>query len=71
MSIKTTMALVLALSLLVIGCTSSSQSGYSTYNQPSQGGQPSGQYIGGGCGVAPAADYAAPVDDLGQQSSPL
>ncbi len=72
MNIKTIMALVLAASMLVIGCVSSGQSGYATYNQPSQGGQPSGQYVGGGCGVAPAADYAAtPVNDLKQQSSTL
>ena len=71
MNTKTTMAIVLIVSMFVIGCTSSSQSGYATYNQPQQG-QPSGQYVGGGCGVAPAGDYmATPVDKLGIASPVL
>lgn len=44
--------LVLVLSVfLLVGCTSS-QTGYSSYNQPQQN-----QYAGGGCGVAPDAEY--------------
>ncbi|MBI1936007.1 hypothetical protein HYS31_06210 [Candidatus Woesearchaeota archaeon] len=44
---------VLALSVFLLGCGQQS-SNYQSYNQP-QGQQ--GQYVGGGCGVAPAADY--------------
>lgn len=73
MNIRTTMALVLIVSMFVIGCTSSSKSGYATYNQPQQGqGQPNGQYVGGGCGVAPAGDYMdTPVGKLGIAGSAL
>ena len=71
MNIKTAMALALIVGMFVIGCTSSGQSGYATYNLPQQG-QPSGQYVGGGCGVAPAGDYmATPVDKLGTAGSAL
>ena len=51
---RTILFLVLVLALLLIGC--SKQSDYSAYNQPNGQQQP---YVGGGCGVAPSADYAA------------
>ena len=48
---------VLVLAALLIGCKSSNDyGGYATYQQGAQG-QPQGQYVGGGCGVAPQADY--------------
>lgn len=58
MNIKTTILLVLVFSVFLVGCTSSPSSGYATYNQPQQQ-QP---YVGGGCGVAPDADYAELVE---------
>lgn len=48
---------VLLLSVFLIGCGEKVQSnGYATYNQPQQ----QNQYVGGGCGVAPNADYNEP-----------
>ena len=65
MNIKVSILLVLLLGVFLVGCASG-QNGYATYNQPGGGGQPSGQYVGGGCGVAPAGDYGATqVGDLG------
>ena len=60
MNIKTAMLMALVFSVFLIGCTQS-QSGYAAYNQP-QGQQPpqQGQYVGGGCGVAPSAEYSEP-----------
>ncbi|MBS3104993.1 hypothetical protein J4234_01940 [Candidatus Woesearchaeota archaeon] len=70
MKIKTAILAVLVLSVFLVGCTSSGQSGYATYNQPQQ--QQQGQYVGGGCGVAPSADYEdTPVDDLNSKDSVL
>lgn len=69
MSIKTAILVVLVFSVFLIGCTSS-QSGYATYNQPQ--GQQQGQYVGGGCGVAPNADYEdTPVEALSLEDSTL
>lgn len=66
MNLKTAILVVLVLSVFLVGCTSS-QSGYSTYNQPQQQ-----QYVGGGCGVAPSGDYEnTPIDDLGSAESAL
>ena len=50
---------VLVLGLFLVGCQSSTtgNAAYSQYNQPQGGGQQ--QYVGGGCGVAPSADYHA------------
>ena len=57
---KTILFLVLIVGVLLVGC--SQQQDYSAYNQP-QGQQQ--QYVGGGCGVAPQADYeATPVGAL-------
>lgn len=46
---------ILLIGAFLIGCTQS-QSGYATYNQP-QAQPQGGQYIGGGCGVAPSGNY--------------
>ena len=55
MKIKTALLVVLVFSVFLVGCTESKTTGYAAYNQPQ--GQPQGQYVGGGCGVAPSADY--------------
>lgn len=63
MKIKAVILAVLLVSLFVAGCKSSGQSGYAAYNQPQ--GQQQGQYVGGGCGVAPAGDYeSTPIGSL-------
>ena len=51
MKMKSVILIVILFSVFLIGCTSS-QTGYSSYNQPQQQ-----QYVGGGCGVAPSGDY--------------
>ena len=64
----------LVLVVFLAGCTSSQQSGYASYNQQGQPqGQPQGgQYVGGGCGVAPSGDYAStPVGAFGSSDSAL
>ena len=61
MNTKLAILLVLAISAFLVGCTSSPSNGYATYNQPQGQGQQQGQYVGGGCGVAPNAGYSAPV----------
>ena len=63
MNTKLVILLVLVFSAFLAGCTSSPSGGYASYNQPQGQGQPQGgQYVGGGCGVAPNADYAEPVE---------
>ena len=58
MNVKTAILAVLVFSVFLVGCTSSQGSGYSAYNNQPQGQQPQGgQYVGGGCGVAPSAAY--------------
>lgn len=58
---------VLFIGVFLIGCTSTQSSGYATYNQPQQG-----QYVGGGCGVAPSADYeATPIETISSADSAL
>ncbi len=67
MKIKIAILVVLVFSVFLIGCAST-QSGYSTYNQQ-QGQQP---YVGGGCGVAPDADYEdTPLEALDSTDSAL
>ncbi|MBI2658634.1 hypothetical protein HYX05_00845 [Candidatus Woesearchaeota archaeon] len=67
MKIKTAILLVLVFSVFLAGCTSSNTDGYATYNQPQQG-----QYVGGGCGVAPNAAYEdTPVGYLDAKNSQL
>ncbi len=70
MKLKTAILVVLVFSIFLVGCTSSQTSGYSTYNQP---GQPQGgQYVGGGCGVAPSAGYEdTPLEALDSADSAL
>lgn len=54
MNAKTLVLVVLLVSVFLIGCSQSPSGNYAAYNQP-QGQQPQGgQYVGGGCGVAPA-----------------
>lgn len=55
MKLKLVILAGLLLALFLAGCQSSPSSGYAAYNQPQ--GQQQGQYVGGGCGVAPNADY--------------
>ena len=54
MNIKTAISVFLVFSVFLVGC-SESKTGYAAYNQPQQ--QQQGQYVGGGCGVAPSAAY--------------
>ncbi len=69
MKLKTAILAVLVFSIFLIGCKSSqTSSGYSAYNQPQQ----QGQYVGGGCGVAPSAAYEdTPTDALSSADSAL
>ena len=53
MKLKTAILLVLVISVFLVGCGKQNTAGYATYNQQGQQ-QP---YVGGGCGVAPQADY--------------
>ena len=54
MNLKTALLVVLVFSVFLVGCAESKTTGYSAYNQPQGQQQP---YVGGGCGVAPSADY--------------
>lgn len=69
MKLKTAILAVLVFSVFLIGCTQS-QTGYAGYNQPQQ--QQGGQYVGGGCGVAPNAAYEdTPINALSSADSAL
>ena len=69
MNVKIVVLALVVFSVFLIGCTSS-QNGYATYNQPQ--GQQQGQYVGGGCGVAPNAAYEdTPVQALDSADSAL
>jgi len=71
MSVKTILMAVLLVGVLIVGCESKTTS-YATYNQPKGGQQPNGQYVGGGCGVAPSGDYKdTPTEALNPISSSL
>ena len=73
MKIKTAILAILVVSIFLVGCSGSKTqyTGYAAYNQP-QGQQPNGQYVGGGCGVAPNAAYEdAPVGTLSSADSAL
>ena len=60
MNAKVLVLLVLVASIFLVGCQAE-PNGYATYNQQQQ----QGQYVGGGCGVAPSADYEdTPLDSL-------
>lgn len=68
MNTKIAILVVLVFSVFLVGCASSGQSGYATYNQPQQ----QGQYVGGGCGVAPSGAYeGTPVEALDSADSAL
>jgi len=62
--------LVLLVSVFLVGCGKSyDTNGYATYNQPQQ---QQGQYVGGGCGVAPSGAYEdTPVKALDSADSAL
>jgi len=69
MNSKAIVLAVLLVGLFLAGCTTSQtgSNGYATYNQPQQG-----QYVGGGCGVAPSAGYeGTPVNALGSAEKSL
>ena len=71
MNIKTVILVFLVFSVFLVGCSKSGTNGYSAYNQP-QGQQQGGQYVGGGCGVAPSAAYEdTPVQALGSKGTGL
>ncbi len=68
MKIKTILLAVLVISVFLVGCQKPSTAGYATYNQQQQ----QGQYVGGGCGVAPQAGYDdVSVDTLDSADSAL
>lgn len=68
MNAKAIVLAVLLASVFLVGCTSSQSDKYATYNQPQQ----QGQYVGGGCGVAPSGDYeSTPMESLGPKNSGL
>ena len=55
MNAKILVLIALLITVFLVGCAEpKTQSGYAAYNQP-QGQQ--GQYVGGGCGVAPSGAY--------------
>ena len=71
MNVKLAIFVVLVVSVFLVGCSPKTQyNGYAAYNQP-QGQQPQGgQYVGGGCGVAPNAPYEnTPVNALNPANS--
>ena len=71
MNLKIVLLVGLLLSVFLIGCTSNTN-GYAAYNQPQGGQQPSNQYVGGGCGVAPSGDYEnTPIEALNSINSVL
>lgn len=70
MNTKAIVLVVLLVSVFLVGCGQRTDySGYATYNQP---GQQQGQYVGGGCGVAPSGAYEnTPVEALNSADSVL
>ncbi len=72
MNVKTAILLVLVFSVFLIGCTQASPTNYAAYNQPQGQQQQGGQYVGGGCGVAPSGDYKdTQVETLNPKNSQL
>lgn len=53
--------LILALVLTSCGKTATN---YSTYNQQQPQQPQGGQYVGGGCGVAPQSEYGSPSEKI-------
>ena len=69
MNAKAMVLAVLLVSVFLVGCASSGQSGYATYNQQQGQQQP---YVGGGCGVAPSGAYEdTPIGALSSKDSAL
>ena len=65
MNIKAILLLVIVASVFLVGCQAETN-GYGTYNQEQQ----QGQYVGGGCGVAPSGDYGeTPVDSIDSEAA--
>jgi len=65
----TLLVVILVIGAVLAGCASN-QGGYNNYN--GQPPQQQGQYVGGGCGVAPMSDYeSAPVADFNKKDTPL
>ena len=74
MNVKTAIFVALVFSVFLVGCASSQTgTGYAAYNNQPQGQpQQGGQYVGGGCGVAPNGDYKdTPVQSLSSINSGL
>ena len=70
MNVKSIVLVSLLVSVFLVGCVESKPTGYTAYNQPQ--GQPQGQYVGGGCGVAPSGDYEdTPIKALDTRNSAL
>ena len=71
MNAKMILLLTLVVSIFLVGCQRSDTTGYAAYNQP-QGQPQGGQYVGGGCGVAPSGDYeSTPIEALDPKDSAL
>ncbi|HLC62195.1 MAG TPA: hypothetical protein VJI52_04220 [Candidatus Nanoarchaeia archaeon] len=72
MNTKALVLFVLVVGVFLIGCSQSPSGNYAAYNQP-QGQQPQGgQYVGGGCGVAPQGSAAdTPVGSLVSNNAEL
>ncbi len=67
MSWKIMIVVVLAIGIILGGCTSSNAPPSGYYGNAPQGGQPSGgQYVGGGCGVVASNE---PIPNLIESSS--
>lgn len=59
MKTKALVLVFLLVSVIAVACTSGSNTG--AYNPNPPQGQQNGQYVGGGCGVLPQADYTEPI----------
>ena len=71
---KTTiLILILALALLVLGCTRNyGPTGYATAQQQQPQNNPYQGYYGGGCGIAPSEDISeSPVEGLAESATNL
>ena len=71
MNAKLAIFVVLVIGVFLVGCAESKPTGYTAYNQP-QGQPQGGQYVGGGCGVAPNAAYEnTPINSIGSTNPSL
>ena len=74
MNTKALVLVVLVVSVFLIGCSQSPSGNYAAYDQPRQQGQQpqGGQYVGGGCGVAPQGNVAdTPIESLVSNNAKL